>query len=46
MQCELCHKNKAEKAITIKKDGAEKELYVCAACAKAERQRRQKKPPL
>ena len=33
MQCELCHKNKAEKAITIKKDGAEKELYVCAACA-------------
>ena len=25
MQCELCHKNKAEKAITIKKDGAEKD---------------------
>ncbi len=33
MQCELCHKNKAEKAITIKENGAEKELYVCSGCA-------------
>ena len=43
MKCELCHQADAETAITRGEgDGAE-ELYVCRACAKAERQRRQKK---
>lgn len=40
MKCELCHKNDAEKAITVQQEGVEKELYVCAACAaKASRRR-------
>ena len=43
MKCELCHQADAETAITRGEgDGAE-ELYVCRACAQAERQRRQKK---
>ena len=43
MKCEICHKTDAQTAITRGEgDGAE-ELYVCHACAKAERQRRQKK---
>ncbi len=33
MKCELCHQADATTAVTVKKDGAEKELYVCAACA-------------
>lgn len=33
MKCEICHKAEAEKAITVKMDGVEKELYVCSACA-------------
>ena len=43
MKCELCHKVDAETAITRGEGDAEEELYVCNACAKAERQRRQKK---
>ena len=43
MKCELCHKADAETAITRGEGEAEEELYVCGACAKAERQRRQKK---
>ena len=43
MKCELCHKADAETAITRGEGEAEEELYVCNACAKAERQRRQKK---
>ena len=43
MKCELCHKADAETAITRGEGDAEEELYVCNACAKAERQRRQKK---
>ena len=35
MKCELCHKNTAETALVLTKDGREKELYVCRACAKA-----------
>ncbi len=35
MKCELCNKAAATRAITVKKDGVEKELYVCAACAAA-----------
>lgn len=33
MKCELCHQADATAAVTVRKDGAEKELYVCAACA-------------
>ena len=43
MKCELCHKADAETAITRGEGDAAEELYVCGACAKAERQRRQKK---
>ena len=43
MKCELCHEKDAETAITVTRGGAEEELYVCAACAKGERVRRQKK---
>ncbi len=43
MKCEICHKADAETAITRGEGDAEEELYVCNACAKAERQRRQKK---
>ena len=43
MKCELCHQADAQTAIVRGEgDGAE-ELYVCNACAKAERQRRQRK---
>ena len=42
MKCEICHKADAEAAITRGEGDAEEELYVCNACAKAERQRRQK----
>ena len=43
MKCELCHKADAQTAITRGEGETEEELYVCNACAKAERQRRQKK---
>lgn len=43
MKCEMCHKNDAESAIQIMRDGVEDELYVCRDCAKAEKLRRQKK---
>lgn len=42
MKCEICHKADATKAIR-RGDDEDDELYVCDACAKAERQRRQKK---
>ena len=43
MKCELCHQADAETAITRGEGDAAEELYVCKACAQAERQRRQKK---
>ena len=43
MKCELCHNADAETAIVRGEGNAAEELYVCHACAKAERQRRQKK---
>ena len=43
MKCELCHQADAQTAITRGEGDAAEELYVCNACAKAERQRRQKK---
>ena len=42
MKCEICHKADATRAIR-RGDSEDDELYVCDACAKAERQRRQKK---
>ena len=43
MKCELCHQADAETAITRGEGDAAEELYVCHACAKAERLKRQKK---
>ena len=43
MKCELCHNANAETAIMRGEGDEAEELYVCQACAKAERQRRQKK---
>ena len=43
MKCELCHKADAQTAITRGEGDDAEELYVCNACAKAERQSRQKK---
>jgi len=48
MKCELCHQAEAETAITLTVDGQEKELYVCAACARDAANpapRRKKAPP-
>jgi len=43
MKCELCHQADAQTAIVRGEGDAAEELYVCHACAKAERVRRQKK---
>ena len=43
MKCELCHNADAETAIVRGEGDDAEELYVCQACAKAERLRRQKK---
>lgn len=43
MKCEICHQADAETAIVRGEGETAEELYVCKACAKAERQRRQKK---
>lgn len=44
MKCEICGKNDAQTAITVTDSGdGERELYVCNACAGAERKKRQKK---
>ena len=43
MKCELCHQADAETAIVRGEGDAAEELYVCHACAKAERLNRQKK---
>ncbi len=36
MKCEICHKRDAETAIHKTVDGADRELYVCGECARAE----------
>ena len=43
MKCEICHSAEAETAITRQAGEDEEELYVCRACAAAERKQRQKK---
>ena len=35
MKCEICHKQDAEQAVVVKRDGKDRELYVCKACAKS-----------
>jgi len=43
MKCELCHERPAETVLKTVRDGEEDELYVCRACADAERVKRQKR---
>ena len=43
MKCELCHSADAETALVRGEGDSAEELYVCRACAKAERLRHQKK---
>jgi hypothetical protein len=43
MKCEICNCNDAETAIVLDDESGERELYVCKACAGAERKKRQKK---
>ena len=43
MKCELCHKADASEAIVRGEGDDADELYVCAACAKAEKERRTRK---
>ena len=37
MKCEICHEAEAETVLHQKKDGQDRELYVCKKCASAER---------
>ena len=37
MKCELCHEGNAETVLHLKKDGQDRELYVCKKCAAAAR---------
>lgn len=37
MKCELCHEGNAETVLHLKKDGQDRELYVCKKCATAAR---------
>ncbi len=38
MKCEICHKAEATTVLTCTKDGVERELYVCQACADKNRE--------
>ncbi len=40
MKCEICHEADAETVLHLKKDGQDRELYVCKKCAKAAHQRK------
>lgn len=33
MKCEICHERDAARAVTVKRDGKDCELYVCQVCA-------------
>ena len=43
MKCELCHEADAETVLHLKKDGQDKELYVCKKCASDARHAKKKK---
>ncbi len=45
MKCELCHQRDAETALTVTKNGTEEELYVCKACATAQKRKATPAPP-
>ena len=40
MKCELCHEADAETVLHLKKDGQDRELYVCKKCAAAAHQKK------
>ena len=42
MKCELCHTADAETVLHLKKDGQDRELYVCKKCAAAARHPKKK----
>ena len=42
MKCELCHMADAETVLHLKKDGQDRELYVCKKCAAAARHPKKK----
>ena len=45
MKCEICHEADAAAVINVKKDGEDRELYVCKACAaKARHKKKDQKP--
>ena len=44
MKCEICHEADAAAVINIKKDGEEKELFVCKSCAAKAKHPAKKKP--
>ena len=44
MKCEICHEADAAAVIHVKKDGEEKELFVCKSCAAKARHPTKKKP--
>ena len=43
MKCEICHESDAAAVIHVKKDGEDKELFVCKACAAKARHAPKKK---
>ena len=43
MKCELCHEADAETVLHLKKDGQDRELYVCKKCAAAAHQKKEGK---
>ena len=44
MKCEICHEADAAAVIHVKKDGDDKELFVCKSCAAKARHPAKKKP--
>ncbi|MBR1587127.1 MAG: hypothetical protein IJ658_02260 [Kiritimatiellae bacterium] len=44
MKCEICHEADAAAVIHVKKDGEDKELFVCKSCAAKSRHSPKKKP--
>ncbi|MBR0066625.1 MAG: hypothetical protein IJQ00_03430 [Kiritimatiellae bacterium] len=43
MKCEICHEADAETVLHLKKDGQDRELYVCKKCASEARHSKEKK---
>ena len=45
MKCEICHEADAAAVIHVKKDGEDRELYVCKACAAKSRHKKKDTKP-